>query len=267
MRVAVVGHVEWVEFARVPALPPPGQIEHACEHWAEPAGGGAVAAVVLAGLAGGCDFFCALGDDEEGERSREILASHGVTVHAARRAAPTRRAWTHVTPDGERTITVMGARLAARGEDPLPWDLLARCDAVYVTAGDPATLRHARAARTLVVSPRAQDALAGDGVPLDVLVHSARDETEARWAAGIEAALVVSTHGPDGGSWRRAGGETGRWAAAELPGPVADEYGAGDSFAAGLTYALGRGDDPAAACATAARCGARALTRTGALGR
>ena len=43
MRVAVVGHVEWVEFARVEAVPKPGEIAHAFETWEEPAGGGAVA--------------------------------------------------------------------------------------------------------------------------------------------------------------------------------------------------------------------------------
>jgi ribokinase len=31
MRIAVVGHVEWVEFARVEAVPRPGEIVHALE--------------------------------------------------------------------------------------------------------------------------------------------------------------------------------------------------------------------------------------------
>ena len=59
-RVAVVGHVEWMEFARVPALPAPGDIVHATEVWEEAGGGGAVAAVQLAKLAGGAVFFTAL---------------------------------------------------------------------------------------------------------------------------------------------------------------------------------------------------------------
>ena len=37
-RVAVVGHVEWMEFARVPRLPAPGEIVHVTESW-EDAGG------------------------------------------------------------------------------------------------------------------------------------------------------------------------------------------------------------------------------------
>ena len=68
-RVAVVGHVEWIEFARVPHLPAPGEIVHATESWQEAGGGGAVAAVQLAKLAGGRDFFTALADDELGRRA------------------------------------------------------------------------------------------------------------------------------------------------------------------------------------------------------
>ena len=52
-RVAVVGHVEWIEFARVPAMPKPGEIVHVTEWWEDVGGGGSVAAVQLAKLAGG----------------------------------------------------------------------------------------------------------------------------------------------------------------------------------------------------------------------
>ena len=43
VRVAVVGHVEWVEFLRVDAVPRPGEIVQAAERWEEPAGGGEAA--------------------------------------------------------------------------------------------------------------------------------------------------------------------------------------------------------------------------------
>ena len=62
----MVGHVEWTEFALVDHVPRPGMIAHATEHWSGPAGGGAVIASQIAKLAGGCDFFTALGDDELG---------------------------------------------------------------------------------------------------------------------------------------------------------------------------------------------------------
>src|SRR5436190_7768087 len=137
MRVAVVGHVEWIEFARVERMPAAGEIVHALEAWEEPAGGGAVAAVQLARLAGECLFLTALGDDELGHRSKRELEALGVRVEAAWREGPQRRAFVHVDAGGERTITVIGARVGPSHDDPLPWAELDGADGVYFTAGDP----------------------------------------------------------------------------------------------------------------------------------
>jgi len=46
-----------------------------------------------------------------------------------------------------------------------------------------------------------------------------------------------------------------------------DAYGAGDSFAAGLAYALGEGRDIDTALELAARCGAVCMTGRGPYGR
>ena len=73
--------------------------------------------------------------------------------------------------------------------------------------------------------------------------------------------LLVATEGARGGRWW--GASEGRWAAAPLPGPVRDSYGAGDSFAAAFTLGLGRGDSVADAVALGAEAGARALTKVG----
>ena len=73
-RVAVVGHVEWVRFARVEKVPRAGEIVHAREAFEEPAGGGAVAAVQLARLADGATFLTALGDDEDATQLAEQAA-------------------------------------------------------------------------------------------------------------------------------------------------------------------------------------------------
>src|SRR5215813_10629249 len=155
MKLAVVGHVEWVEFALVDHSPQQGEIVHALETWEEPAGGGAVAAVQLANLNGSVHLFTMLGNDELGRRSREELESRGVTVHAATASEPQRRAFTHVDEEGERTITVLGDKLLPSGEDgSLPWELLVRCDAVYFVSGDVAALRNARHARVLVATAR-----------------------------------------------------------------------------------------------------------------
>jgi ribokinase len=100
-------------------MPAAGEIVHAERVWEEPAGGGAVVARQLALLAGRCELFTALGEDALGEESVRRLATLGVDVHV-RWGGQTRRAWTHVDADGERTITVLGDKLLPRG--PLPLD-------------------------------------------------------------------------------------------------------------------------------------------------
>jgi ribokinase len=267
VKVAVVGHVEWVEFLRVARVPEPGSIVTAREVWGEPAGGGGVAAVRLARLAGEALFLTALGDDELGHRSVAALGELGVLVEAAFRDEPQRRAFTYVDDDGERTITLLSHKLVPRAGDPLPWDELAGYDAVYFTGGDAEAVRRARAARILVATARELPTLQEAGVELDVLVRSADDEGERYEPGELDPAprLVVATEGEQGGRWEEEGG-SGRFDAAELPDELVDTYGAGDSFAAGLTYAFGRGDPVERALAFAAAQGAEAMTRRGAHG-
>ncbi len=264
-RVAVVGHVEWVRFARVSHIPRAGEVVHARDPFEEPAGGGAVAAVQLARLAGASTLCTALAEDDHGRRSAARLSEFGVHVLAASRDEPTRSAVTLVDDSRERTITTFGTRLEPVGTDTqVPWSALAEMDAVYFTAGDLAALRAARAARVLVASPRALHAL-GHGVPLDALVLSVEDAIEREEATRVQAdaELVVLTDGTRGGSYTARSGGSGRWNAAPLPGAPVDSYGCGDSFAAGLTYGLGVGMALPDALALAARCGAVCLTGRG----
>jgi ribokinase len=265
VRAAVVGHVEWVRFAKVERLPRQGEIVTASDSWVEPAGGGADAAGELVRLGAEVDFFVAVGNDELGRRTRDALGTLGCRVHASTRDEPQRRAFTYVDAEGERTITLMGSKLHPRGSDPLPWRELSEIDAVYFCAGDAEALRAAWQARVLVATARELPTLLEAQVPLDALVRSGEDPSEAYLPGQLDPSprLIVTTMGREGGSFV-AGAEEGVYAAAELPGPIVDAYGAGDSFAAGLTFALGRGDDPAAALAFAAECGARAMTRRGA---
>src|SRR5947209_3697107 len=167
MRVAVVGHVEWVEFVRVGTVPLPGQIAHALETWEEPGGGGAVAAA----------------------------------------------------------------------------------------------LHHCRTARVLVATARELPTIQEAGVELDALVGSGEDEGELYHPGDLvpPPRLAVTTAGGLGG-WLQPGGP---FRPAPLPGQVVDTYGAGDSFAAGLTFALARGDAVEDAVALAARCGAAVMTGRG----
>src|SRR4051794_8077472 len=261
-RVAVVGHVEWIEFARVPHMPLPGEIVHATEWWQDAGGGGAVAAVQLAKLAGECDFFTALADDALGRHARERLEDLGVTVFAAARPGDQRRGLVHLDGDGERTITILGDRIVPHRDDDLPWDRLDGVNAVYFTGGDEGALRQARRARRLVATPRAYDTLRTAGVELDALVRSAHDPGEQQAEQELDPAprLVVSTAGKEGGEWVGEDHTRHNWKAATLPRPRGDAYGAGDSFAAGLTYALGAGMGPEDALQLAARAGAHKLS-------
>ena len=264
MRVAVVGHVEWCEFAELPHVPHPGEIVHASRTFEAPAGGGAVAAVQLSKLAGETTLFTAFGDDETGHRSEAELREHGVQVEARFHPEPQRRAFVHLTT-GERTITVLGPRLGPSSADGLAWKLLDETDAVYVTAGDVDAVRQARRAGTMVATPRGLDTLADAHVELDALVMSGRDPGERYSPGDLDPSprLVVRTLGAAGGEWETADGERGRWGPAPLPGPVRDAYGCGDSFAAGLTYGLGAGWEVERAVELAARCGAACLTGRG----
>jgi ribokinase len=267
MRVAVVGHVEWVEFLHVPRVPAAGDIVHASDVFEQAAGGGGVAAVQLRKLAGSSVFFTALGDDMIGRRAADDLRSRGVELRVAwREDEPQRRAVTFVDDDGERTITVLGERVVPALSDPLPWDDLASFDAVYLTGGDPDAIRAARTAKALVATARILPVLRESGVELDALVGSGGDPSERYRPGDLDPAprYAVMTAGARGGTVQRPGEDPEPFAAEPLPGRVGDAYGAGDSFAAGLTYGLGAGMGIDDAVRMAARCGAHNMTGRGA---
>jgi ribokinase len=263
-RVAVVGHVEWVDFAVVPRLPEPGEILHVHEFWDEAAGGGAVAAVQMAKLTGSSLFVTALARDRLGVAVSEQLPREGVSVHAGERPGIQRRGFVYLTDDGERTITILGDRLVPHGDDELPWDALDDVGGVYFTGGDAAALEASRRADVIVATPRAGDALREAGVAVDVLVHSGKDKDEELDPAELDPApkTVVTTLGAKGGRWDGEAG-SGSWEPLPLPGPIVDEYGAGDSFAAGITTGLAAGMPIADAIHLGARCGVANLMGRG----
>jgi ribokinase len=263
VRCAVVGHVEVVEFARVDHVPRPGEIVQAQESWTEPAGGGAVAAIALQRLAGEVMFFTAFGDDEVGHRAEQDLRARGLRIECVYRDEPQRRGFTYLDKNGERTITVIGRKLVPRADDPLPWAEL-DVAAVYLCGADPAAVREARRARALVATARELPTLEAAGVELDALVQSASDESERYRSGDLDPPprRVVTTEGRKGGHYVE-GDRQGRWEAAPLPGPLVDVYGAGDSFAAGLAFALGIGKSTDAALAAAAESAAFQMTNPG----
>jgi ribokinase len=266
-RVAVVGHVEWLTHGRG-LMPEPGIITFLEDPFDEPAGGGGVTASQVAKLGAECLFFTALGDDEAGRRSAELLGAGGVRVLAAVREGRQRRAVSATGPGGDRAILVIGPPVSSRIEDALPWDEIAGCAAAYFTGHDSATLAAARRAPVLVVTSRRLPQLVESGVRADVVVASDTDPGERVTPDDlpVPAGAIVWTQGAAGGRYRLEDGTEGRWAPAPVPGEVVDSYGAGDSFAGGVTVGLARGLGLDAALALGARCGAACLTGRGGLG-
>lgn len=257
--LAVVGHVEVVTFLRVPEIPSAGMICRASEGMELPAGGGAVVAVQMARLTGRpVAFFTALGRDRAGEEAAGLLEAMGVQLHVAWREAPTRRGVSWVDGQGERTITVLGERLMPCAADHLPWGQLEQTAGVFVTATDAEGLRLARTSRMLAATPRVRwPVLRESGVVLDALIRSGLDPAEAIPPEQPDppARLRIATEAA-AGSTAEPGGA---FCAPVLHRPVVDAYGAGDSFAAGVSAALAAGWALAEAISLGSHCGAACL--------
>jgi ribokinase len=233
-------------------MPAAGDIVHAERVWQEPAGGGAVVARQLALLAGSCTFHTALGDDELGHASAERLSALGIELRVQWRAdSPTRRAWTHVDAAGERTITVLGDKLLADG----PLDVAA-ADLVFFVSGSVAALRAARAASFVAATVRELGTLQEGGLPIDLLVASMNDAGEL-YDGSLDTRHLALTDGARGGTLDGA-----PYNAVDAGG-ISDTYGAGDSFAAALAFALARGDAPERAAVLAAEAGAAVIRGAG----
>lgn len=261
LRVSVIGHVEHITLGRVPAVPRPGEIAHLESPRFFPGGGGGVAFFQLTRSPAEVLLFTAVGDDEAGRQVAERLARTPARIYAARRPLPHTRDLVLITPDGERTIVVVGEPLHPERADALPWDALASCDAAYFTAQDAGALQAARAARVLVVTARRRPALLRSGVRADVVVGSALDPREACTLADFPpsqrpGALVLTEGAAGGAVYRDSGVE--RFAAPAVGG-VRGSYGAGDSFAGALTYFLAAGVPVVEACTRAGRHGAAVL--------
>jgi ribokinase len=264
-RIGVVGHVEWVLFGRAAGPPSRGQIVHLHDPFETPAGGGAVAALALARAGAEVIFWTALAEDHEGIETRRLLSGEGIDVRAGSRDGRQARAVVVLDDAGERTITVAAQNHYPRGDESLGWDDASSCAAIYATCAEPSALVAARRAPILVASARQADAVRAAGIVVDVLLGSARDAGERPGEQALDPppSAVVETLGEKGGRWSTGAGVTGTWAATPAPDPTSDAYGAGDCFAAGLTYGLGVGEGLPAAIERGAAWGAEALGRRG----
>src|SRR5262249_6186895 len=143
----------------------------------------------------------------------------------------------YVDAHGRRTVIVTVDPYQPAESDPLPWPLLGDCDAVYFTGAEPGSLRLARAAKRLLVTARRAPVLHTAKVAPDVIVGSVNDPRENAPFSAYDPppGALVLTDGPRPIRVVRA--ESTAWIdPPPAPERVAGDYGAGDSFAAALTF-------------------------------
>ena len=238
IKLAVVGHVEWVTFISVDKLPQPGIISHSNHFIEEPAGGGAVAAVKMSKIIKRpVHFFTTLGNDSIGQKSHKRLKELGLKLSVNWVDKPTRRGISLVDKNGERAITVIGERLEPSANDDLPWDDLSSYDGIFISAADAKSIKKCRKAKFLVATPRiGQEVLSEANVPIDALVGSALDPDEQIKNEHLKslAKNIIETKGELGGKIYPGGD----FKSVKLNSKPIDAYGCGDSFVAGVTTGL-----------------------------
>ena len=238
LNFAVVGHVEWMNFLKVDQLPKPGVISHSEKSIEYPAGGGSVIAKTLSELTNNqVHFFTSLGNDYYGEQSFKILSNYGIRLHVAWRDKPTRKGFSLIDSNGERSITVIGERLAPTYKDKLDWNLFEKMDGIFITASDSEIFKKARIADSLCTTPRVGiNIINKSNVFLDGLIGSNLDPGEVFSLSdiSIKPKLIIKTEGENGGILYPGG----RYEALINTKQKIDSYGCGDSFAAGILYGL-----------------------------
>ena len=238
LNFAVVGHVEWMNFLKVDQLPKPGVISHSEKSIEYPAGGGSVIAKTLSELTNNqVHFFTSLGNDYYGEKSFDILSNYGMKIHVAWRDKPTRKGFSLIDSNGERSITVIGERLAPTYKDKLDWNLFEKMDGIFITASDSEIFKKARIADSLCTTPRVGiNIINKSNVFLDGLIGSNLDPGEVFSLSdiSIKPKLIIKTEGENGGILYPGG----RYEALINAKQKIDSYGCGDAFAAGILYGL-----------------------------
>tara|TARA_B100001113_G_scaffold340502_1_gene324752 strand:- start:190 stop:1032 length:843 start_codon:yes stop_codon:yes gene_type:complete len=264
LKLAVIGHVEWVTFLKVDQLPLAGRISHAKDSFEEAAGGAAVAAVQMARLINGpVDLVTSLGKDNYGEKCYKRLTKLGLNLKVAWRDKPTRRGISLISNDGERAITVIGERLQPIGSDDLSWIDMKDYDGVFVTATDEEGIIFARKAKFLSATPRiGEHILRNSSVKLNALIGSGLDPGEKidYEEFAFKPDIYISTKGKLGGTIF----PEGRNYPSTIPSSeVIDSYGCGDCFAGAVTAALSAKLNLNQAIKIGAYCGAECSTHYG----
>ena len=264
LKLAVIGHIEWVTFLKVDQLPLAGEISHAKDCFEEAAGGAAVAAVQMARLINGpVDLITSLGKDNYGEKCYERLTKLGLNLKVAWREKPTRKGISLISKDGERAITVIGERLQPIASDNLPWSDMKNYDGIFITATDKEGIRLARKAKFLSATPRAgEKILKMSKVKINALIGSGLDPGEKINYEEIEPKpdLYIATKGKSGGEIFP---NNIKYKSIKPSSKEIDTYGCGDCFAGAITTALSAKLTLEQAINIGAYCGAECSTHYG----
>ncbi len=264
LKLAVIGHVEWVTFLKVDQLPLAGQISHAKDSFEEAAGGAAVAAIQMARLINGpVDLITSLGKDNYGEKCYERLTKLGLNLKVAWREKPTRKGISLISKDGERAITVIGERLQPIGSDSLSWSDMKNYDGIFVTATDKEGITFARKAKFLSATPRiGTNILKMSKVKLNALIGSGLDPGEKINFEELipRPDIYIATKGKSGGSIYP---ENHKYKSIRPSSKEIDTYGCGDCFAGAVTTALSAKLNLEQAIKIGAYCGAECSTHYG----
>ena len=238
LKLAVVGHVEWISFISVDKLPKHGEISHGEIYLETVAGGGAVTAIQMnKKFNHQIEFFTALGRDKLGEICYEQLAETGIKLNIAWKNEKTRKGISFLDQNSERSITVIGKRLMPTSFDLLPWAKLKDFDGVFVSATDTKGLNFCRRAKIMTITPRlGLEKIKKAGIFYDAIIGSDLDPEERFKSNEIKPMpkYCIRTRGKDGGISEPGG----IYSPYKLNEKVIDSYGCGDSFAAGLTIGL-----------------------------
>ena len=264
LKLAVIGHVEWVTFLKVDQLPLAGVISHAKDCFEEAAGGAAVAAVQMARLTNEpVDLITSLGKDIYGEKCYEKLTKLGLNLKVAWREKPTRKGISLISKEGERAITVIGERLQPISSDDLPWSDMKNYDGIFITATDKEGIRLASKAKFVAATPRTgKTTLRDSKVKINALIGSGLDPGEKINYEELapKPDIYIATEGASGGIVYP---KKYKYKSIKPSSKEIDSYGCGDCFAGAVTTALSAKLNLDKAINIGAYCGAECSTHYG----
>lgn len=265
-RLVVLGSLNWDMITRVEAFPAPGQTVTGLSFAVSPGGKGANQAVALARLGARVSLVGALGDDAFGRDYRVVLENEGVDTTGVQTVAGTSGTATIlVDKHGENQIVVVPGANESLGPNQ-DWDgvlegasaILLQLEVPLDTVTEAARQARARGVRVILdpapARPLPPELLAN----VDVITPNQTEAAvltglDASTDEGIEASARALVHRGVALVVVKAGARGAYLASTEalvhVPGftvATVDTVAAGDSFNAGLAFALDRGDAPEA---------------------